>query len=116
MVNSWKKRIKEHQELLAMLLDVSKAVMHKQKGIERDLANPLGNLWKGTWPRATRGLTASPVGLVWITAVVKHSEQLVWGGLNHNTRQSERTVSYVELAIDCFVSTGRWPATKVAKT
>lgn len=92
-----------------MLFDVSKAVMNKQKGIEHDLANPLENPWKGTWPRARAGLTARPVGMVWTIAVIKHTEQFIWGGPNRNTRHSDRTVTYVELAIDCYLSTGRWP-------
>ena len=41
--------------------------------------------------------------------MIKHSEQLIWGGPNKNTRQSDRTVTYVELAIDCYLFTGRWP-------
>ena len=109
MVNSWKKRIKEHQELLNMPLDVSKAVTNRQKGIAHALANPLENPWRGTWPRATCGLNDSPVGLAWTLAVVKHSEQLIWGGPSRNTKQSDRTVTYVELAIDCYLATGRWP-------
>ena len=101
-------RWKEQKELLAMLLDVSKAVTAKLKGIAHELANPLENPWRGVWPRATAGLTASPVGLVWTVAVIKHSEQLIRGVPNKNTRQSDRTVTYVELAIDCYLSTGRW--------
>ena len=92
-----------------MLLDVSKAVTNRQKGIEHALANPLENPWMGTWPRSTAGISKSPVGLAWTLSVVKHSEQLVWGGPNQNTKQSDRTVTYVELAIDCYLATGRWP-------
>ena len=109
MVQKWKDRIRQHKEFLAMLLDVSKAVMNRQKRIEHDMANPLEKPWKAQWPRATSGLAASPVGLVWAVAVIKHSEMLTWGGPNRNTRQIDRTVSYIELAMDCYLSTGRWP-------
>ena len=56
MVSNWKKRIKEHRELLSMLLDVSKAVTSRQKGIAHALANPLENLWMGKWPRGNHRL------------------------------------------------------------
>ena len=95
MVEDWKAKIQQHRELLAMMLEVSKAYMNKQKGIEHELANPLERPWQAKWPRATRGISASPVGLPWTIAVMVHSEAFTRGGPNKNTRQCERTVTFI---------------------
>ena len=63
MVQKWKARTQQHVEVLAMMLEVSKAIMNKQKGIEHELANPFERPWQAKWPRTTRGISASPVGL-----------------------------------------------------
>lgn len=105
MVENWKERIQQHGELLSMLLDVSKAFMDKRKTVEREMANPLEDPWQAQWPRATHGINKSRVGLVWTLAVAKQAETRTWGGPNRNTKQCDRTVTYIELAIDCYLLT-----------
>ena len=49
IVLKWKARIKEHKKLLAMLLDVSKAVPNKQQGILHEAKNPIDKPWIAKW-------------------------------------------------------------------
>lgn len=109
MVENWEERIQLHNELPSMLLDVFKAFMHNRKRVEREMANPLEDPWQAQWPRATHGFNKSPVGIAWTLAVAKHAGALMWGGPNRNTKQCDGTVTFIELAIDCYLSTDRWP-------